>query len=58
MKFVACMTFTSLNSQTNSEIAIFMAKIQHSFTKPEKLLHSYTLSVAETRKMIAMMTWT
>jgi len=48
MKFVNCMRFASLNSQTKSGITIFTAKIQDSFTKPEKLLHTYTLSVVET----------
>ena len=42
------MRFASLNSQTKSGITIFTAKIQDSFTKPEKLLHTYTLSVVET----------
>lgn len=49
MKFVAYMRIASLNSQTKSGITVFTAEIQHSFTKPEKLLHTYTISVVERR---------
>lgn len=56
MKFVVCVRFVPLKSQTKSGITIFTAKIQDIFTKAGKLLHNYSLCVVETRQMVAMMT--